>query len=166
MKLTEKQRRFVEAYMGKAKGNATEAARIAGYKGSYSTLKQVGAENLTKPYLREAIQERVDADEDGLIADREELQQFWTKVARAKPESEDDEPPDIAMKDRLKASEYLGKTHGLFIERRHHEGSIKVQDFRSHLQRLRAIIARHVTPDQMAAIDAEIGRGPQEAQSQ
>mgnify|MGYP000100200540 CR=1 FL=1 len=29
---TEKQRRVVEAYMGEARGNATEAARIAGYK--------------------------------------------------------------------------------------------------------------------------------------
>lgn len=27
-RLTEKQRRFVEAYMGQAKGNATEAARL------------------------------------------------------------------------------------------------------------------------------------------
>jgi len=48
-KLTLKQQLFVEAYLGEAKGNATEAARIAGYKGNEITLAAVGAENLRKP---------------------------------------------------------------------------------------------------------------------
>lgn len=68
-KLSLKQKLFCEYYLGKAKGNATEAARLAGYAGEYDVLKTVGAENLTKPYIRQYIQQRfkeaarVDADE-------------------------------------------------------------------------------------------------------
>ena len=54
-KLTLKQRLFVEAYLGKAKGNASEAARLAGYKGNAVTLGSVGAENLKKPQIAEML---------------------------------------------------------------------------------------------------------------
>ena len=50
-KLTEKQRRFVEAYL--LDPNATQAAIAAGY--SAKTARAVGAENLTKPDIRELI---------------------------------------------------------------------------------------------------------------
>lgn len=54
-KLTPKMQAFVEAYAGPAQGNATEAARLAGYKGSANTLKSVGAENLAKPAIASAL---------------------------------------------------------------------------------------------------------------
>lgn len=53
--LTGKQHAFILAYLGEAKFNATEAARRAGYKGNDVTLGQVGAENLKKPQIAEAI---------------------------------------------------------------------------------------------------------------
>jgi len=43
-RLTEKQRAFVEAYMGEAEGNATRAAELAGYQGGENTLSSVGSE--------------------------------------------------------------------------------------------------------------------------
>lgn len=46
-KLTPKQEIFVSEYL--KTGNATEAARRAGYKGNDNTLAQVGNENLRKP---------------------------------------------------------------------------------------------------------------------
>jgi hypothetical protein len=52
-----KQTAFVAAYLGEANGNATEAARIAGYKGNNTTLAVVGAENIRKPYIAEAIEQ-------------------------------------------------------------------------------------------------------------
>lgn len=48
--LTAKQARFVEEYLDCL--NATEAARRAGY----SSPRQVGSENLSKPYIQAAIQ--------------------------------------------------------------------------------------------------------------
>lgn len=55
--LTHKQRAFVDAYVGKAHGNATEAARLADY--SEKTAYSIGCENLRKPEVREAIKERL-----------------------------------------------------------------------------------------------------------
>jgi|GEM_PF-4658436 len=54
---TEKQRQFVLAYIGEARFNATEAARLAKYDGSDETLRAIGYENLTKPHIRAAIDE-------------------------------------------------------------------------------------------------------------
>lgn len=112
MALTEKQRKFVEAYMGKANGNATEAARIAGYSGSESVLAVTGFENLRKPNIAAAIEER--QSNDPLIASREDRQRFWTQVML-------DDAQD--MKDRLKASEILGKSQADFVERREISGA-------------------------------------------
>ena len=53
-KLTPKQLLFVSEYL--KTGNATEAARRAGYKGNDKTLGQVGAENLKKPGILRAIE--------------------------------------------------------------------------------------------------------------
>ena len=47
MKLTLKQKKFCDYYM--SSGNATESAVKAGY--SKKTAKQIGMENLTKPYF-------------------------------------------------------------------------------------------------------------------
>lgn len=57
-KLTNKQQIFVEEYL--ISWNATDAARKAGYKGNNVTLRNVGSENLTKPYIAAIIQERLD----------------------------------------------------------------------------------------------------------
>lgn len=56
--LTPKQRAFVNFYVGEARGNATKAARLAGYAGEDEVLRSVGHENLTKLHIRQAISER------------------------------------------------------------------------------------------------------------
>jgi hypothetical protein len=55
-KLTLKQRRFIDEYL--LSGNATEAARVAGYKGNRATLATVASENLAKPYIAEEVRRR------------------------------------------------------------------------------------------------------------
>ncbi len=59
--LTGLQIAFIDAYLGEAKFNATEAPRIAGYKGNGKTLAQVGYENLRKPDIAEEIKVRLQA---------------------------------------------------------------------------------------------------------
>jgi phage terminase small subunit len=113
-KLRPKQRRFVLAYTGEAAGNATESARIAGYKGKGSTHRVVGHENLAKPNIRAAIEFITRPVIQSAIASNEELYQFWTDTMRDKKER---------ASDRLKASELLGKTRALFSDRTIHEGS-------------------------------------------
>lgn len=55
-RLTPKQRAFVDAYLGAARMNATEAAAMAGYAGNRATLGSVGSENLSKPAIRAEIE--------------------------------------------------------------------------------------------------------------
>lgn len=54
--LTAKQQLFVDEYLKCY--NATQAARLAGYKGSYSTLGVTGHDNLKNPKIAEAIKRR------------------------------------------------------------------------------------------------------------
>lgn len=54
MALTGKQRLFVEYYCGISNGNATDAARRAGY--AYPNVE--GPKNLVKPSIRDAVAER------------------------------------------------------------------------------------------------------------
>ena len=55
-RLTQRQLLFVEAYL--ATGNATEAAKTAGYSGNRVTLGAVGGENLKKPLIAAEISRR------------------------------------------------------------------------------------------------------------
>lgn len=58
-KLTKKQKKFCDEYLIDL--NATQAAIRAGY--SKKTARFIGAENLTKPYIQEYIQQRMNARE-------------------------------------------------------------------------------------------------------
>lgn len=78
MKLTEKQKRFADEYI--QSGNATQAAIKAGY--SQKTAKVAGYENLTKPYLKNYIDERMRAIENNRIMTAKEAVEFLTSVVR------------------------------------------------------------------------------------
>ena len=58
MALTTKQSLFLDHYLGDAHGNATEAARRAGYQGSASTLAHIGHDNLGSPEIADASRRR------------------------------------------------------------------------------------------------------------
>lgn len=111
--MTTKQRKFVEAYQGKANGNATEAARLAGYKGSDSTLGRVGHDNTRNPKIAALLKEHQESDP--LVADREERQRFLTQTMRGVQvltlNGEKTEMP-VDIKERLKACDLLAKTGG------------------------------------------------------
>ena len=69
--LSPKQEAFVSAYIGAAHGNATEAARIAGYQGTDAVLRSIASENLTKPNIQERIAEYRKRIEDEGIANQQ-----------------------------------------------------------------------------------------------
>lgn len=112
--LTEKQRRFCEAYAGNG-GNAMAAAKEAGYQ----KPKQEGARMLENAGIRAALEDLRRRQTNRAIATREERQSFWTTVMRDNGQM---------MKDRLKASELLGKCQADFIDRVDHssrDGSLQ-----------------------------------------
>ena len=84
MKLTEKQKRFVDFYV--ETGNASEAARKAGY--SLKTANRIGQQNLSKLDVQQAIKARLDAIESNRIATATEVMQFLTSAMRGEVQEE------------------------------------------------------------------------------
>lgn len=103
--LTPKQRKFLEAYMGPAKGNATEAARLAGYKGDGNTLGAIGHRNLRHTQVATTL---ANVRAQGSHMKVPELMDWWSDLA-----NDEDVPYAI----RLKASEYLAKAQAAFVAR-------------------------------------------------
>ncbi|WP_311431807.1 terminase small subunit [Facklamia hominis] len=77
-KLTLKQQRFADEYI--ISGNATEAAIKAGY--SKRTARSIGQENLTKPDIKDYIDERLEVLKSEKVADQQEVMEFLTSVMR------------------------------------------------------------------------------------
>lgn len=100
---TERQRKFCEAFSANG-GNAFAAAREAGY----AKPKQEGRRLLENAGIASAIEALRQATTNAAIATREERQAFWTEVMKSTNE---------AMRDRLKASDLLGRSQADFIER-------------------------------------------------
>ena len=76
--LTEKQKRFIDYYV--ETGNATEAARKAGY--SEKTSYSIGHENLKKPEIKSAIDARLKELEEMRVADAREVLIHLTAAMR------------------------------------------------------------------------------------
>lgn len=101
--LTPKQKAFADNYI--ISGNATEAAKKAGY--SDKTARQMGAENLSKPYIMEYIQERTAPAEQKRIATGDEVLQFFTRVMNG--EEKDAFGLDASLDTKIKAAVELAK---------------------------------------------------------
>ena len=95
-----RQQKFCDYYL--QSGNATEAAVKAGY--SKKTARAIGAENLTKPDIQKYISEHTQKQHTERIATADEVLEFWSKILRNE---------EISSKDRLRASENLGKRYRL-----------------------------------------------------
>ena len=123
MNLTEKQNRFVDFYI--ETGNATEAAKKAGYR--ESTARFTGSENLTKPNIKAAIDVRLAEMDAKRMASAEEVMQFLTTVMRGELEEEvvtsegtgDGRTKTMIVKkhvgvhDRLDAAKQIARRYGL-----------------------------------------------------
>lgn len=101
MKLSPKQKAFVDYYL--ETGNATEAARRAGYK----QPNVQGSQNLAKPSIKQYVTERQKVFESERIATIEEVMRFYTSVMRG--EVKDQFELDAELKDRLSAGKELLK---------------------------------------------------------
>ena len=127
IKLTLKQQRFADEYI--ISGNATDAAKKAGY--SEKTANRIATENLSKPVIKQYIDQRLKELDDKKIAKQEEVLQYLTSVLRGESESAIvvvegcgdgyseartvKKTPD--EKERLKAAELLGKRYRIFSEK-------------------------------------------------
>ena len=124
--LTTKQKKFCEEYL--ISGNATDAAIKAGY--SVKTARSVGSENLSKPDIKNYIDEKLKEIESRKIADAAEVMRYLTSVMRN--ETKEEVPmivnngdwsevqmvkKDTSIKDRNKAAEMLAKRFGILTDK-------------------------------------------------
>ena len=103
MPLTPKQKAFADYFI--ETGNATEAARRAGY--SKKTAYSIGDENLKKPVISAYIKTRMAEIDAGRIATADEVMKFYTSVMRG--EVKDQFGLDAQIADRLSAGKELMK---------------------------------------------------------
>ena len=137
--MTEKQKRFCLEYLKDL--NATQAAIRAGY--SKKTARSVGNENLTKPDIKNYIEEQLQKIENEKIADVTEIMRTLTSNMRRensevvvvtqkeRNSSYDEEGHKITTEREIpicveiptriadvnKAAELLGKRYGLFTDK-------------------------------------------------
>lgn len=136
MKLTPKQKAFAEYYI--ETGNATEAARKAGYKGK--NLNRIASENLSKLDIKNYIDEKMKELEDTRIAKADEVLKYLTRVIRGEEteqvvvtENIGDfmsearvVDKEISAKDKIKAAELLGKRYRLFVDKVEKDSNVNV----------------------------------------
>ncbi|MDH2460244.1 MAG: terminase small subunit [Clostridium perfringens] len=117
-KLTPKQKAFADYYI--ELGNATEAARRAGYK----KPNVQGSQNLEKLSIKSYINERINVLDEKRIAKGEEVLEYLTNVMRGK--EKDQFGLDASLQDRTKAAELLGKRYRLFVDKVEKDTNVNV----------------------------------------
>ena len=123
-KLNDKQKAFADYYIESL--NATESYKKV-YECSYNTARTNGARLLTNANIKKYIDEVMSAKDESRIASQDEILQILTDIARGVAEEEvvtfsqlgeelrTTRKPTI--KDRMKASELLGKRYRLFVDK-------------------------------------------------
>ena len=104
-KMTIKQKAFCDYYL--ETGNATEAARRAGYKGN--NLNRIATENLSKVVIKQYVDERLKEIESKRIAKPQEVMEYFTSVMRG--EEKDQFGLEPTLQDRNKAAAELLKRY-------------------------------------------------------
>lgn len=128
--LTAKQELFIAAYIGEARGNATEAARIAGYKhpGQYGhyLLKNHEIASRVKAHVAEKF-----ASADMVLAELTDVALAeWRDFIEVIARDNNGNPVKVRMdlSNKVKALELLGKHHQLFIDKQ--EIDVNVREHR------------------------------------
>lgn len=129
-KLTNKQRAFIDAYCGASKFNATDAARRAGYKHPHVQ----GAQNLSKlsAQIAERMEKLKEKSGSSIMSQQEVAQRLSSfadgsiKVQQLANNGKLVDAP-VSPKDQLKALELLGKSYGMFVEKKEINGNLDIE---------------------------------------
>ena len=123
-KLNEKQKAFADYYIESL--NATESYKMA-YNCSYNTARTNGARLLTNANIKKYIDEVMNAKDESRIASQDEILQILTDIARGITEEEVVQFSQLGeelrttrkptIKDRMKASELLGKRYRMWVDK-------------------------------------------------
>ncbi|GEM_PF-672734 len=103
-----------------------------------SVRKSVGSENLTKPDIRQYIDERLEQLQSEKIANQEEVLEYLSKVMRGEETDQTVvfqgseygstiEDVQVANKDRIRAAELLGKRYSLWTDKVELDGNMDLK---------------------------------------
>jgi len=140
VKLTAKQRAFVDAYIECR--NATEAAKRAGY--SERSARQVGANNMSKVYIREALAARLEEIETTKVASMKEVMEFFSSVMRGKETEQvvtakgDVIERSPVVFDRITAGKELAKLYSKCPAKDIEEQDLRIKKLRAELNSMNA----------------------------
>ncbi|MGL3695840.1 terminase small subunit [Lactiplantibacillus plantarum subsp. plantarum] len=126
-KLTPKQQKFADEYI--KSGNAADAARKAGY--SKRSARSVGQENLTKPDIKQYIDERMAEIASKRIMDATEAVELLTSIARGE----------------TKETVYIGTADGVYEKH-------KEADLKTRISATKEILKRY--PDNNKLVEQQI----------
>ncbi|MCT3065021.1 terminase small subunit [Lactiplantibacillus pentosus] len=126
-KLTPKQRKFADEYI--KSGNAADAARKAGY--SERSARSVGQENLTKPDIKQYIDEQMAEIASKRIMDATEAVELLTSIARGE----------------TKETVYIGTADGVYEKH-------KEADLKTRISATKEILKRY--PDNNKLVEQQI----------
>ena len=123
-RLNDKQKAFADYYIESL--NATESYKMA-YNCSYNTARTNGARLLTNANIKKYIDEVMNAKDESRIASQDEILQILTDIARGITEEEVVQFSQLGeelrttrkptIKDRMKASELLGKRYRMWVDK-------------------------------------------------
>ena len=124
MKLNEKQKAFCDFYIESL--NATESYQKV-YDCGFNTARTNGARLLTNANIKKYIDDVMQSKDESRIASQDEILQILTDIARGITEEEVVQFSQLGeelrttrkptIKDRMKASELLGKRYRLFVDK-------------------------------------------------
>lgn len=124
-KLNEKQKAFADYYIESL--NATESYSKAYNKDNRNTCQVEGCKLLRNPKIKNYIDEVMSAKDESRIASQDEILQILTDIARGVTEEEVVQFSQLGeelrttrkptIKDRMKASELLGKRYRMFTDK-------------------------------------------------
>ena len=123
-KLNKKQKAFADYYIESL--NATESY-VKAYECSYNTARTNGARLLANANIKRYIDEIMSAKDESRIASQDEILQILTDIARGVTEEEVVQFSQLGeelrttrkptIKDRMKASELLGKRYRMWTDK-------------------------------------------------
>lgn len=128
-RLTLKQQRFVDEYI--ISGNATQAAIKAGY--SKKTANRIATENLSKPVIKTAIDQRNAEIQSEKTMDMQEVMELLASIARGETTEEtvtnkgDVIETATRNSDKLKALELIGKRFGAWTDKKEISGNLDIE---------------------------------------
>lgn len=118
-KLSVKEQNFVAAFLGPAKGNATDAAVSAGYGNNRRSSKVLGARLLTKVDIQRAVVQRTERKEARAILDADRRDAMLSNIAIR---TEHRHP-----KEAISAIKELNKCTGRHSIKHMHEGRLTLE---------------------------------------